>query len=600
MAGKGAMSASAGGVVTYKIKSEGQELPGEYLPFSIRVSKELNRISYARIEFYEGGVGETVEYGVTESGFFEPGKEITIQLGYSSDDEDVFTGIVTKHAMKVTESGSFMLQIECRDKATKMTIGRKNQIFNEKSDSDIIKQLIEGNGLTAKVDATSTKHPEMVQHYATDWDFVMTRAEANNLVVVNADGGVTVVAPSKPGGDDLEARFGQNILAFEGAMDARTQHEEVSAVSWDQDTQEIVESTSTTARVDAHQGNVTSSALSDAIGNSVFHMQSGANVPQSVLQAWSDAKIQKSRLSKICGTIKILGIAKAAPNTYIEIEGLSPTFDGTAFISGVSHAVEEGTWVTELHIGLSEKWYTEQMSEIEAPSASGLIPGIKGLHIGKVKQIHDDPNGEFRVKVAVPELQQDNMPIWARMSNMYSSLETGFFFMPEVDDEVILGFLNNDPNYPVILGSLYNKMNTPMYTPTEENEIKSILTKSKLEIKFDEKLKILTLTTPGVQQIVLDDDAKSITLTDDANKNKVVLGSDGILLESQKDIVMKAQGNITLTATGNAEIKATGDFAGEGMNVALKGSASFAAEGPQAELKGSAMTTISGGIVQIN
>ncbi len=89
--------------------------------------------------------------------------------------------------------------------------------------------------------------------------------------------------------------------------------------------------------------------------------------------------------------------------------------------------------------------------------ALGKVHALPGLHIGKVKKIDKDPDGEFRVLVDVPVIKESGDGIWARIVSPYSSKSIGFYFYPEVGDEVILGFLGNDPRYAIIVGSVYSK-----------------------------------------------------------------------------------------------------------------------------------------------
>jgi len=173
--------------------------------------------------------------------------------------------------------------------------------------------------------------------------------------------------------------------------------------------------------------------------------------------------------------------------------------------------------------------------------------------------------------------------------------------MPEKDDEVVIGFLENDPRYPVMLGSLYSSVKKPAVTAADEkNNTKSIVTREKLKINFDEEKKIITVTTPGNNSIVLSDDAKSITLKDQ-NGNTVTLDSNGITLKSASDINLKATGSCNIEATGAVSIKSQQDVKVAGLNISNQAQMSFEAKGNiNAELSASAQTTVKGGIVMIN
>ena len=258
-----------------------------------------------------------------------------------------------------------------------------------------------------------------------------------------------------------------------------------------------------------------------------FGLQSTAGIDADSLKTWSDAQLLKSWMNKISGTASFQGSSKAVPGCIIEFKGVGERFNGDAFISGVEHDISDGDWVTTVKIGLSSEWYSEK-PDIVAPSTSGLLPGINGLMIGKVKQLDSDPDNEFRILVTIPMMQDDSNGVWARLSNFYATSAAGLFFIPEVDDEVIIGFLNNDPRFPIVLGALYSSKNKPGkdvdgndYALSADNYTKAILTKGLNKIEFNDEDKIITVTTPGKNKIVFDDKEKSVTVQDE-NENKVL------------------------------------------------------------------------------
>src|SRR6185312_8279685 len=177
------------------------------------------------------------------------------------------------------------------------------------------------------------------------------------------------------------------------------------------------------------------------------------------------------------------------------------------------------------------------------------------LQIGTVTQIQPDPDNNFRVLVNIPTLSEK--PVWARLANMYATAGAGSFFYPEIDDEVIVGFFNNDDTAPVILGSLYNNRKQPAYTPDERNNTKAIVTKSQIKIVMDDDKKSVTISTPGNNKVILNDDTKSISLTDQ-NGNLIEMSPSGITIQSASNIVLKANQNINLSSTQGTNIKATG------------------------------------------
>jgi uncharacterized protein involved in type VI secretion and phage assembly len=298
--------------------------------------------------------------------------------------------------------------------------------------------------------------------------------------------------------------------------------------------------------------------------------------------------------------VRFQGSSLVKTGKTIELSGLGDRFNGTAFISGVHHNIHNGVWMTTVNFGLSAQWFAANAPHLSAPGASGQLPPIKGLQTGIVKQVSKDPADEFRVLVSLPLLQDASKGVWARLGGFYASNKIGAVFYPEVNDEVIVGFMNEDPRYPVILGSVYSKKLPPLYPPDEKNTKKAITTSSKLEITFDEKDKIIQIKTPGKHIITMDDKAGEISIKD-SNKNTVSLSKSGITIDSATDIKMTAKGNITIQATGNLALSAKANATMEGLQVSHKAQTKFSANGTAtAEVTASGMLTIRGAMVKIN
>ncbi|HEY8401702.1 MAG TPA: type VI secretion system tip protein VgrG [Cytophagaceae bacterium] len=588
---------SESSLVTFSIKIDDTTPSGAYAIQSIWVSREINKIGTAKITIFDGGyTGLEDDFPAANSGLFDPGKKIEIKAGYHSTEEVIFSGIIIKQGIKLGND-NFYLSIECKEDAVKMTAVRNNSIFLDKKDSEIIKELTSKYGLSATIEATTVKHPEVVQYYCSDWDFIMMRADLNGMVVITDGDKINVKKPEIKGTAVVEVENGKSLLSINAEIDSRNQFSKVSSVGWDVSNQKIIKSNS--KPVDDQNIGIESSKLSNVLGSDEYQLQTGTNVPANLLEAWSTGKLTRSKLSKINGKVKFIGSSKVLPGTLIKLTGLSKAFNGDAYVTGVEHWIEDGGWVTEAQLGINFKSYSEEMPDIEAPSASGMLAGIKGLHIGIVKKIHEDKDGQHRIQISYPTIEKDNLGVWARLATFYATKDSGAFFVPEVNDEVIVGFINEDPQQPIILGSVYSSKNAPAYTSEEKNKIKALVTKSKLTIEFEEEKKIITIKTPGENSIVLDDDQGSITILD-KNNNKMEMTKDGITFDCAKDFTIKAKGKINMEATADIMQKATGNLKGEGMAVEFKGNTKFAAEGAMAEVKGSGQTVIKGGVVMIN
>jgi Rhs element Vgr protein len=389
------------------------------------------------------------------------------------------------------------------------------------------------------------------------------------------------------------------MIEVEAEIDARSQLSSVTSSAWNFSEQSVSRGDSSEPTVN-QQGNLSGSQLADVMGGSSYEIFTCAPVISGDLKNWANAQLLKSRLARIRGRVLFPGSAKPTPGQVVELAGLGQRFNGKAFISGVTHRIERGDWQTEVEFGLSPRWFVEETPDVEARPAAGLLPSVHGLQIGKVKKIQDDPDGQTRIQVDLPMISPDGDGVWARIAGPYATKNAGVFFMPEVGDEVVICFVNNDPSFPVIVGSLYSSQRTPPFTPDEPNTNKAIVSNSQLKITLDDVKKVIQIRTPGGHIVTMSDDEKTITLVD-SNNNKIEMASSGISLSSPGDITIKATGQIQMEAQTNVSIKATADLSLQGLNVAAKAQIALSAQGQaQAELSASGQTTVRGAVVMIN
>ncbi len=570
-------------LATFTVLSNGNEISSVIGIESIFVIKSVNKIPVARIAIVDGSVPKE-DFEVSSGDLFIPGNELEIKAGYHSDESTIFKGIITKHSIQSKKDKPSFLTVELKDESIKMTIGRKNKYFEEVKDSDVFEEIIGSYGLNAEVEATSVTHLEMVQHHVTDWDFLVTRAEVNGKLVFVDDGKITVKAPDLSAEPLLELAYGHNVYDFEAGMDARDQFVSVKSNSWDSASQKIIEGEADEPSFTEH-GNISSSDLANVIGLQELPMQHTGKVADDELKAWSDAKLLRSRLSKIKGKVRIQGFSGIKPGNIIELAGFGNRFNGVAFVSSVAHRLSaETSWFTEIEFGLDKDWFIDSYDGITDKPAAGLVPAVQGLQIGIVTNIHDDPEGEERIRVRLPIIDNENDGVWARLISTDAASSRGWVFRPEIDDEVIVGFLNGDPRDPVILGSVFSSAKPSPISPEEENNEKGYISRSGMKFVFDDDKVSITSETPNGNKIILSEDEGSI-LIEDENSNKLELTSGGITMESPGDINIKASGDVNV----------------EGVNINLKAQAQYKAEGGAgAKMSTSGQAVVKGSVVMIN
>ncbi|WP_075341257.1 type VI secretion system tip protein VgrG [Tenacibaculum agarivorans] len=590
-----------GGLATFTVKVDGSAIPDIIEVKSVTVEKPVNRVAKATLVIIDGSAAEE-DFEVSSSNTFLPGNKVVLEAGYDAINKPIFSGIITKQSIVISEVHGAVLEVECRDEAIKMLVGRKSVTYSKKKDSEIISSIIGSySGLKASVTGTQTQWQEQVQYYTTDWDFIMARAEVNGMVVTTLDNKVSVFPPDKNKTPVLEITYGDNLLSFQADLDAVTQLSNVKGSSWDFATQKITTASSKNSM--AGPGNLSSNKLSEVVGLKDFEIQTTAPLQSTDLTNWAKATLVKSDYSKIRGDVKFQGTELVNPGDYITLKGLGTRFNGDHFVSNVRHEIGNGNWLTETSIGLAPVWFTEE-PDVMAPPASGLLPGVQGIFNATVKKIYEDPDNQYRILIDIPLFDPKGQGLWARLSNFYATSGAGAFFLPEVGDEVIVGFLNEDPRYPIILGSVYSSTKHKPYkslTPNKKNSKKAIVSKEGIFIEFDDENKIFTIETPSKNTAAFDDKSKKITIKDQ-NSNSIEMSSSGITIKSAKSISIEANQKLTLKGKQGVIIDGSpGDVTLKGTNIKNTANVKFSANGSaQAELKGGAQTTIKGAMVMIN
>jgi Rhs element Vgr protein len=536
-------------VFTATILSRGSALPPTYSLMSIDVRRELNRIPNASLVLLDGDAAQR-KFELSDSEFFAPGAEIQIKLRYEGKDQDVtvFKGKVVRQRIEASVKGS-LLRVDLKDAAVKLTQPRRSTVFREQSDGELIRKLLSNGGLAATVDATKPVHKEVLQYQCSDWDFIVSRADVNGLFVLVVDGKVSVRKMDLSAAATHKVDFGiTDLYDFEFELDGSHQAKKVSSRGWSIQDQKLTP-LAAGAEVSLKQGKLDGAKFADELGFGDCVLTHAVALDKAELQAWADARSQRSRMSMLRGRVSLPGVATIALLDVIEIDGVGKRFNGKTPVTGICHRADLEGWRTDIQFGLSARSFAQE-ADIQEPPAAGLLPAVGGLHIGVVDGYSDDPDKLLRVKVLLPTVGTQGEAVWARLAAPDAGKERGFAFRPETGDEVVVGFFNDDPRQPVVLGSLYSPKNVlpaDIGEPTKDNFKKGIVTRGGTKILFNDADKpSLTLETKAQNKIVLDDDAESIVLSD-KHGNKITMDKNGIKLESANDLQLTAKGQVQIS-----------------------------------------------------
>lgn len=562
-------------LTTFTLRANGTEVPGTFRIVSVVISRELCRIPHAHIVLLDGDAARQT-FPISESAELAPGVEIEIDGGYSRRETRLFKGIVTRHRIEAGRGRDTYLHIEAKDPLYRAALARESLAFVDTSEGDFFQQIL--SSYISRIDVPQTNAVETVPlHQTTRWDFAVQRAEALGMVC-ESDGDVLRFFEPDPG--QAPARtfaFGQDIHRLEVEQNAEAPFASVNFSAWSPADQEL-----THAEADRAPA---------ALGDRAEEIAGVANVsPDEITSAALDqeavdtaarSRLTRSRLATLNGVVEVQGTGDVVPGQVIELQGTGGRFNGNAYVSGVRHEIGRGDWITAIQLGLDPRRFYQRRPLAAAPPAAGEIPPVHGLHIGVVTALEGDPAGEERIGVYV---QTGRSEVWARIAAFDAGADRGAVFRPEIDDEVVLGFLDCDPRHPIVLGSLHSSANPAPIPASDDNHQKGYTSREGMKLTFDDEKPAVTLETRGGAKVLLDDDTGKVELTDQ-NGNKIEMTSSKLLIEGASDIEIKAAGNIKI----------------EGVNVDANASGAATVKGSgSATLEASGQTTVKGSVVMIN
>jgi len=205
-----------------------------------------------------------------------------------------------------------------------------------------------------------------------------------------------------------------------------------------------------------------------------------------------------------------------------------------------------------------------------APSETTLESGghAKGVAVAVVRQNKDD-SGLGRVKVSFPWHSRPQDSYWARVAMPMAGGNRGTYFIPEVNDEVLVAFDRGDLRFPYVLGSLWNgKEKAPTSNDDGKNDLRLIRTRKGHKLTFDDGSKgLVQLELNDGKKLAIDDDGISL---DDGKGNRLVIKSNGgeITVEAATKLSLKAP-QIAIEATGTLDVKSNAALTLRGATVGI-------------------------------
>jgi uncharacterized protein involved in type VI secretion and phage assembly len=225
---------------------------------------------------------------------------------------------------------------------------------------------------------------------------------------------------------------------------------------------------------------------------------------------------------------------------------------------------------------------SRSLLDVLSPTDASQSGKVYGVVVGVVTN-NRDPDNQGRVKVRFPWLSDSEESWWARIATGMAGPSRGSYFLPEVDDEVLVAFDHGDMRFPYVLGGLWNGKDAPPENNSNgENNIRVIHSRNGHTLKFDDK--------KGAENFEIKSSSGHIVRLDDKP------GSEKI------EVIDKTGSNhITIQSLDNSmAIECKGKLSIKALAIEISADTDVKIEGVTANLNGSALVKIQGGMVTIN
>jgi uncharacterized protein involved in type VI secretion and phage assembly len=562
------------------------------------------------------------QFELIDSTTFRVGDEVQISAKAEGENQKItlIKGEITAIEPEFLSDYISSFTVRGYDKSHRLHRGRYARTFLKQSDKQIA-QKIAGEcslGFKASSGALPT-HEYVFQDNQTNMEFLQDRARRIGYYVYVDDGTLYFVKEPE-NGREVGLRWGENLIDFQARLTTAEQVSEVAVRGWDPAAKKaIVGKKSALSRdivkVNNKDGKATAQA---AFGKSEECVANYAirTVDEANLQAQSVLDTRGHAFFNAEGTCR--GNPNVKAGTKVKVEGIGQRFSGTYRVSRSVHRYDSSGYTTRFEISGNHANTLGQLLSGNGSSPRG--DSGRGVVVGQVTNI-DDPDGLARIKVKYPTFWDTSKgPVecesnWARLVTPMAGAERGIEFIPEVDDEVLVAFENNDVNHPYILGALWNKKDKPPLPAKEAVKGGKV---NKRMIKSRSGHTIVIDDTSGEEKISIIDKTKKNSVEIDSKSNAITINSAAdITIEGKANLTLKGKtvsieatqggnmdlkaNNLNVQATAKATLKGnSGVDVDGGPSLNIKSVGTTKVEGTQTSINGSAMTEIKGALVKIN
>lgn len=451
------------GALVYRFELDGAEVSWELLDASL--DEALHELPLAWFDVLVTGslppkmVGRALRFELSRVEV--PGDVPLVRAGL----------VVRVEAMHRVLDGRFRARIHLSSKGFKLGIGRKTRIFRDMTASDVITKVLSEAGLGG-VNVKSTAHVReyTTQYFETDHDFIRRLVEDYGLVLrwKPDDDGVYIGAV---GGEETESvgRFtlihpldaplfaGESVYGF--VQESRLAVDKVQAIGWDPKTKKAVLGVAAVTGAQKGFGAELVDLAPEGVRGTPWALMAG-DAAAKAMGTVDDAATELYR-----GESDLRAITAGRS---IEIDDTTDSdCAGKYCVTRVQHRItladaQEGggerqvVYRNEFEC-VAERFPCRPARVVPRPMA--LAPAI--AVVTAIPHETASKLGAMEVEVTFPTFNTNPMNVWLRLAQPFAGPTHGFQFLPHINDEVIVHWLDGDPDRPVVIGALYNGVDKP-------------------------------------------------------------------------------------------------------------------------------------------
>ncbi|MFD7873872.1 VgrG-related protein [Streptomyces sp. NPDC059766] len=552
--------------------------------------------------------------------------------GAGGSPKPLLNGEVTALELDFDETGTFTV-VRGMDKSHRLFRGRRVAAYQNMTVADICRRVAQRAGLsTGKIDVSGPVLEHVAQANLSDWEFLRDLAEDAGAQVFVIDGALHVTSPTEasdaPGSsaradrDPLVLELGKNLLRCRAGVTASGQVSQVQVRGWDTKTKQALVATADAGRTDAVQLGMAPADAASPFGKADYLVTDNTYGAQARVEQVAKALAQRIAGSFAEMEAAVQGNPEVRAGGAVALSGVGAPFEGRYTVTSSRH-------VFDAHRGY-ETWVTVSGQQERSLSAlaggvtgrSGRVPEMDGVVIGVVSDTKD-PDKLSRVKVKFPWLSEEYVSDWARCAQTSGgggkNGKGTSAFVPEVGDEVLVGFEQGRLDRPYVMGCLFNGQDKPATASGELIDGTSgAVNRRTFSSRSGNQLELLD-NASGPQGVRMVTGDGKLTIDLDRKGTKIIVHSDGTVEIDAKDKVTVKAGNGALMDAGNGTLELTGKSVkvtaqtgvqvdGGTGQVGLKTSGGVEVKGTQVavngtartEIKGGATCTINAGLVRIN